>query len=226
MCYFRTAAFKDPTKTAFRESMRKDRSNPEQQHLVRWVDEECRHTASLRKMGLGLLRRHRHDRHFSPQVLNAELVSLSDSYYSLLWSALSSSERLVLFQLANDGWANNKNERAFRQLERKFLIRHKRFLRVMNESLRHFILKTQDKSQIAAWEQQGKQSSWRSLKIGLLAAAIGLAAWLFYAQKDLFQGVLGYLLGLGAAVAAITNIVGGIKGRATTAPKITDTSVS
>jgi hypothetical protein len=226
MASFRMVAFHDPTEIEFKESIPNESKDPEQQLLIDWVKDECSHTSFLRNLGMSLFRRHQHDKHFNLQDLLNELVSASDSYYSLVWSALSNSERLVLYQLANDGWANNKNERAFRQLERKFLIRHKRFLRVMNESLRLFILKTQDKRQIATWEQQGKQSSWRSLKIGLLAAAIGLGAWLFYAQKDLFQGVLGYLLGLGAAVAAITNIVGGIKGRATTMPKVSDTSAS
>jgi hypothetical protein len=92
-------------------------------------------------------------------------------------------------------------------------------LRIMNESFRIFVReRAKNEREIADWEQQGAQSSWRSLKFALIATAVGLAAWLSYAQKDLFQGAIGYVLTLGAAVTAIGNILGSIKGRATKAP--------
>ena len=58
---------------------------------------------------------------FDPQKALDELVEDSESYYSVLWSTLSAREHLVLYQLAKDGWANTKNDRAIRQLQRKGL---------------------------------------------------------------------------------------------------------
>jgi hypothetical protein len=46
-------------------------------------------------------------------------------------------------------------------------------------------------------------------------------AWLFYAQKDLFQVSIGYMVTLGAAITAIANALAGFKGRLGAAPKAT-----
>jgi hypothetical protein len=89
----------------------------------------------------------------------------------------------------------------------------------MNDSFRLFVLKSQDQREIADWERQGRQSSWRSLKIVFIATAVGLAAWLFYAQKDLFQVSIGYIVTLGAAITAITNGLSGIRSRSANAAK-------
>src|SRR5262249_49401238 len=110
-----------------------------------------------------------------------------------------------------------------RQLQRKRLIRAEPMFRIMNESFRLFVLKAQDQREIADWEIQGKQSSWRTLKFSLIAIGVALAAWLFYAQKDLFQGAIGYVLTLGAALTAIANILGNFKSRAQSAPNAPDT---
>src|SRR5262249_23274093 len=128
-------------------------------------------------------------------------------------NSLSSSERLTLYQLARDGWANTKNERAIWQLQRKRFIRSAPMFRITTENFRRFVLKAQDQLEIAEWEQQGAQSSWRTVKISLIARVVGLAAWLLYAQKDLFQGAMAYILTLGAAITTIAKALGVFRGR-------------
>ena len=226
MSSFQLASIEDSARTLFNDLLQKKDAESVSQELLCWLNEECRHTTYLRSVGSLLFRKHRHDTRFDRTILDNELSERTRSYYPLLWSTLSPGERLILFQLANDGWANNMNEPAIRQLLTKELIRCNPMFQVMNESFRLFIRNTQDQRQILEWEQQSKQSSWSSLKIALLAAAIGLGAWLFYAQKDLFQGVIGYILSLGAAVAAIANILGGLKGRAGSSAKGAETSSS
>ena len=154
-----------------------------------------------------------------PRVL---LNELAVPYYFLLWSTLTGRERLALYQLAKDGWINTKNHRAIQELRRKRVIRG--LLRVMNESFRLFVLRVQDQREIAEWERQGEQSSWRSLKIGLLATIVALTAWLFYAQKDLFTASVGYIVTIGGAITAITNALLNIKGRAPSVTKPAETS--
>jgi len=226
MSSFHMVVLQDPDKSAFNELLRHYRNDPKQIQLIQWIEEECSHTSFLRDTGAAMLREHLHDTQFDRRELLNDLKERTGSYYSIIWSGLSASEHLVLYQLANDGWANVKNDQAIRQLQRKGLIHCAPMIRVMNESFRLFVRGVQNLRQIAEWEMQGGQSSWRSLKIGLLATAVGLGAWLFYAQKDLFQGFIGYILSLGAAITAIANILGGLKGRASSAPKSTDTNGS
>jgi hypothetical protein len=226
MSSFQMVSFEDSARTRFHELLQESDDKPASKQLIQWLETECSYTTYLRYIGSAMFREHRRDIHFDRELLDHELRERTRSYYSLLWSTLSPGERLILFQLANDGWANNKNEPALRQLLTKELICSAPMFQVMNESFRRFIRDTQDQRQIVEWEQQSKQSSWNSLKIALLATAIGLGAWLFYAQKDLFQGVIGYILSLGAAVAAIANILGGLKGRAGSSTKSADTAGS
>jgi len=226
MSSFQLVSIEDSARSRFHEMLQQKDAEPGSPALIQWLAAECSHTTYLRSVGTIMFREHRHDLHFDRRILENELRERTRSYYPLLWSTLSPGERLILFQLANDGWANNKNEAAIRQLLTRELICCAPMFQVMNESFRVFIRDTQDQRQIVEWEQQSKQSSWNSLKIALLATAIGLGAWLFYAQKDLFQGVLGYILTLGAAVAAIGNILGGLKGRAGSLIKSTDSSSS
>jgi hypothetical protein len=223
MSAFHKVNFADPGMAAFDGLV--NRKDLQEQPLIQWMKEECSHTAYLRAFGMLVFQRHQPAGPgylappFDAQKELDELVEHSESYYSMLWSTLSAREHLVLYQLAKDGFANTKNERAIRQLQRKGLILSAPMLRIMNESFRLFVLKAQDQREIADWEQQGQQSSWRSVKIVFIATAVGLACWLFYAQKDLFQVSIGYVVSFGAAATAIANVLSGFKGRAGSAPK-------
>jgi len=220
MSTFRTSTFGDANKSAFAGQLKEHRQDARNERLARWIEDECGHTAYLRALGLELLERYTRVKEFDLQAFCNELADRADSYYSLLWSTLTAGERLTLYQLARDGWANTKNDRAIWQLKRKGYIRSAPMFRIMNDTFRLFVLKAQDQREIADWERQGAQSSWRNLKFSLIATAVALAAWLFYAQKDLFQGALGYVLTLGAAVTAIANVLGSLKGRPAGVPKV------
>src|SRR5262249_9718613 len=115
MSSFKRVSFEDPDKARFEEIMR-HRHDLKVGPLLQWIRKECDHTRFLRKVGLDLFSRHSNVIDFSAPALRNELVGITGSYYSMLWASLNSSERLVLFQLANDGWSNNKNEQAMRQL--------------------------------------------------------------------------------------------------------------
>jgi hypothetical protein len=141
------------------------------------------------------------------------------SYYAALWSTLTSSERLALYQLSRDGWANPNNNRAIRQLRRKGVISADAVLRIMNDSFRAFAIKAQDQNEIDDWERERKESIWRTLKFSLITVVVALAVWLLYAQKDLFQTAIGYVVALGAAAAALSNLLGGFSGRSRTGTK-------
>jgi hypothetical protein len=132
-----------------------------------------------------------------------------DSCYSALWGGLSSSERLVLHQLARDGWANPKNLVAIQQLESKQLIRRKPMYRIINESFRQFVLSPEHSEEMAQWEKLEKQSTWHVVKFGVITIGIGFAAWLLYSQAAFSQNVVGYI----AAIATLLTAAGNLFGR-------------
>ena len=143
-----------------------------------------------------------------------EVVYRADAYYRVLWASCTKDERLVLFQLAEDGWVNPKNGRAIQQLQRKQLVRRPAGFQVMNESFREFIRLNQYPEEIAEWEQEGKRSVWSGLRLSLIIAAMLVASWLFYAQQQDTGVVVGYLGAAGAAASAVYKLVSQMRGGA------------
>ena len=156
--------------------------------------------------------------------LTNEVEAGADSCYAALWSTLTPGERLVLYQLSQDGWANPQNDQAIQQLRNKGLLTDTPMVRIVNDSFRLFVKNAQDEKEIAEWERQEKESSWRTVKFSLVTIAVTLAAWLLYVQKDLFHSAIGYVATLGSAVTAIYNLVGAVRGRSGAVPKAPDSS--
>jgi hypothetical protein len=224
MSSFHPVVFKDRNRESFEKAFNKlnqDGAEPKLKQSARWIKDECDHTPYLREVGLRLFAELEAGKEYGPRQLGAEVMERADAYYASLWSTLTAGERLVLYQLSRDGWANPKNDRAIRQLLRKGIV-HATPMRIMNESFRLFAVNAEDQKEVAEWERQRTQSSWRTVKFSFITAAVGLAAWLLYAQKDLFQSAIGYVVTLGAAVTAISNLLGGLIGRSGTVPKAPD----
>ena len=181
--------------------------------LLNMVMGECGHTAQLRDIGRAMLKMHCNKARLSKAQFVEELLDRADSYYRKLWSNCTQQERLALFQLAQDGWANPKNERAIQQLQRKRIIRRRLGFHIMNESFRRFVRTAQTPDDVAKWEADEEHSAWSAMKLGLATAAMMLGAWLLYAQQDVFQLGIGYLAALGTASGAILGLARNLTGR-------------
>jgi hypothetical protein len=173
---------------------------------------ECDHTAQLRRIGLDMLGTHCQEQPMSKGMFVEELLDRADSYYRVLWSTCTKEERLVLFQLAQDGWVNPKNERAIQQLQRRGIIRRGSGYRIMNDSFRRFVRNAQSPEEVARWEQEEEHSTWSAVKLGLGTALMMFGAWLLYAQQDVFQLGIGYVAALGTASGAVINLVRNLTG--------------
>jgi hypothetical protein len=171
--------------------------------FVNCVRDECRSTAFLRETGIELLKHvdgnHPPSRNW---VVNC-VLDRADAYYHVLWSGLTANERLVLYQLALDGWANAKNTAAIEQLERKLLIFRTPMYQIMNESFRRFIESTEHSDEIVQWEKRELRSTWRALRFVVVAVVVGVAVWLLYSQAALSQTVVGYIAGIAALLSAV-----------------------
>jgi hypothetical protein len=181
--------------------------------LVEMIESECHHTAQLRDIGRAMLERHCNGAPPSKAQFVEELLDRADTYYRKLWSNCAQQERLVLFQLAQDGWANPKNDCAIQQLQRRRIIRRTLGFHIMNESFRRFVRTAQTPDEVAKWEQDEEHSAWSAMKLGLATAAMMFGAWLLYAQQDVFQLGIGYLAALGTASGAILGLARNLTGR-------------
>ena len=182
--------------------------------FARWICEECDSTPMLRKIGVELLEQYEK----KPLPTREQLVELvaarADTYYRMVWAGLTSSERLVLYQLALDGWSNPKNTAAIHQLEQKKLIFRRPMYRIMNDSFRRFIRSSEHEREILSWQKTEQQSTWQALRFVIIAAIIGAGVWLLYAQAQLFQIGTGTI----TAIAALLTAVAGFSARARRSP--------
>ncbi len=182
--------------------------------FAKWICEECSYTPMLQKVGVELLEKFGKPPAPSREQMVNMVVERADAYYRMLWAGLTTSERLVLYQLALDGWANPKNAPAIRQLEQKQLIYRQPMYRIMNDSFRTFIRSSEHEREIATWQKTEQQSTWQALRFVIFAAIIGSGVWLLYAQGQLFQIGTGYL----TAIATLLTAVAGITARVRRSP--------
>jgi hypothetical protein len=149
----------------------------------------------------------------------AQLLDQADPYYRLLWGTCTADERLVLFQLAYDGWANPKNTKAIQHLLRRGLVVRRRMakapgdarrvarpvgLRIMNESFRTFVLRSQHPLEMERWEREGRESLWRALRLSFLVAGFLGAVWIvqvYPSVSTVFVGSLGIVISVLSGVA-------------------------
>jgi hypothetical protein len=103
------------------------------------VRQQCRWTARLRQIGTSLLDAFRQSDPDNREWVENCVLDRAAEYYRVLWSGLTANERLALYQLALDWWANPKNTAALQQLESKVLICRIPMYRIMNESFRRFV---------------------------------------------------------------------------------------
>lgn len=187
--------------------------HPDCVSMTALLREECGPTQFLRQVGIGILDQYRGEAEADEWLMNT-VLSCADSYYHVLWSGLTVSERLVLYQLALDGWVNPKNAPAIQQLERKGLIYRAPMYRVMNESFRRFVECAEHAGEIGKWEQSERQSTWRALRLVLTAVAIGTGIWLLHAQSQLLQAGVGYAAAIGTLLTAVTGLLSRSRGSA------------
>lgn len=149
--------------------------------------------------------------HFETFIVNRTL-QLADGLYRMIWNSTTADERLVLYQLAADGWVNPLNRVAMAHLVRKRLIffsatagelKERGPLELMNESFRRFILAVQDPDEVQSWESDDQGILWRGMRLGLMTALVLAAAWISYIHRDWFDASVGYLAAASGGSAAM-----------------------
>ncbi|MBZ5558162.1 MAG: cache domain-containing protein [Acidobacteriia bacterium] len=175
---------------------------------------ECDRTPHLRHLGRRLLIQQEGNAGLNEDMMLGLVADRASAYYRALWTTCSKQERLALFQLAADGWVNPKNKDAIMELDRRGLITSPRGFRVMNETFRRFVSASTYPNEVAEWETQERQSTWRALKLSLGIAGLLGAVWLFYAQQEFFDSSLAYIGGSITAATTLLKLVSDMRQKA------------
>jgi hypothetical protein len=148
-------------------------------------------------------------------VLLSPASGNGDPPFETLWAGASAAERVSLFQLAHDGWANHKNREALLHLWRRGIVVRDPVFRIRNEQFEQWIQNRVPARQSRDWSRAEGPSAWDGMRIVFVIVGLAIvAAALFWAQHE------GWALGtLASAAGSAAKMVADFRGRKTAAIK-------
>lgn len=192
-------------------------ANRKSEHrLAPLVKEECNHGQYLIRLGSALLAGHEN----LPNTGNAErdqedlilrIQGLAQSYYRTIWAGLTWEERLIIYDLADDGLVNAKNIPILNNLVSLGLVHYDERLSLMNDSFRNFVLtivKPEDALRLE-WESK-RFGNWNLVRLPLIMLTTALLIFIFFIQPHVFESVLGLMTGLAAGLPFLVRMLSSI----------------
>ncbi len=125
-------------------------------------------------------------------------------FYTFIWNNLCRDEKLVLYDLAEDGLLNLKNKRLIFQLMKKGLIVSGEYLEIYSNDFRDFIKNTIKPEEVKKLESKLIfKGMWRNIRYPIIIVLVILAAFIFISQgysiekvTAIFAGILTLLAGM------------------------------
>ncbi|MBV8842087.1 MAG: hypothetical protein JO307_04675 [Bryobacterales bacterium] len=137
--------------------------------------------------------------------------SLAMPASEVLWRQLSREEQLILIQVAEEGFANPRNELAMQQLLRKGILRFDPGLEVTNERIERFAHERARTEEVKEWERPARSIGWRGTRwIFPVLMVLGLAFATSTGQTWL-KSATGVLTVLATGLEALWKVLGAVQ---------------
>lgn len=167
------------------------------------VNQECRHSTYLQS----LIAQIYIDVESWPSPVNSDDVilhvqSLSTNYYHSLWASCSDREKLLIYDLAEDGFVNEKNAQTIEGLlGTGILVVERGKLRLLNRSFKNFVLTVVERdTALKAEMESANKGSWNSFRGPLMVILVALAAFILISQQGSFNNIVSFIASLSAAL--------------------------
>ncbi len=138
----------------------------------------------------------------------------SPIYFSI-WNSLSTKERFLLFDLAEDGIMNTKDKFTLMKLRLKGLIKYNRNefkLDVFSPGFALFIQHGVSTQEILGIEQMSKKKgSWGQIRFALILLIVALLYFLYTLNPNIFNALAGAVSILATVTGAISQLSGNLK---------------
>lgn len=149
------------------------------------------------------------------QVLE-EISERAETYYTGLWHTCTSTEKIVLMQLAQTGLVNDKMRKDLRRLLARGLVRRDPKVRVMNETFRRFVMAQAATTTLAEeLDPSFSTDAWQRFRIPFFATVGVVTLFFVVTQHELFDATVAVVTGLTASLPAATRILTTFGDRAT-----------
>jgi hypothetical protein len=147
------------------------------------------------------------------QKLIDAIINSAQNYYFAVWNACTPSERLLMFDLAEDGLVNTKNETLMADLVDKGLLRTEPTLRLFNRSFSQFVLENIPEEEGAKLEKLAKGDGlWGTYQIIVAFIIFAILIFLSFAEKEVMAKILGIISLAGAIIPKLINFTSKVGG--------------
>ncbi len=136
------------------------------------------------------------------------LQSSLESHYVYIWNCLCSAEKLILYDLADDGMLNLKNKYMINRLVMKGLIKYDPYPRLFAETFQYYLRFSVKPEETSYLEQKvGKKGTWRNMRYLILLLLIPLAGFVLIAQGTSIDKVIGIFAGVLALISGLVRLL-------------------
>ena len=140
------------------------------------------------------------------EELIAEVGDQAEAYYRAVWSACSREQRLTLCRVAQDGLVTRLDPELRGLIQRGFIVRDPS-LRLMDESFRRFVLKASAAEGVSSYRGEA-ESHWQRLKVPMFVLLLGVVAFLFLTQKELYDTSVSMISAVTGGALALLKLIG------------------
>ncbi len=131
----------------------------------------------------------------------------TDLQCDYIWNNLTNHEKVVLFDLADDGLVNIKNKLIINRLIQKNLISLEPTPKFNSSNLRNYILKNLSKETVKMLEGKlGFKKKWKSMRYLILFILIPLAAFIMISQGISIEKIFGIFTGILAVITTVARL--------------------
>jgi hypothetical protein len=149
------------------------------------------------------------EKELEKDLFSIQLQLIAYNYYSSIWYSLTLDEKLILYDLAEDGLVNTYNSFAFNSLSSKGLIvRANGLLHIFSNSFRNFILTgigDQEKTRLK--KQFEESGAWSKLKAPLVFVIIAILVFIVASQQAVFTKAIGYISLFATSIPALVQLL-------------------
>ena len=121
----------------------------------------------------------------------------TDTQFSNIWDNLTGYEKIVLYDLADDGLLNRKNKNIIQRLANKKLIIPNPYPKLFSEAFRDFVNDSLEPSDVKAIEKKlGFKGKWRNIQYLILLILVPMATFIFISQGISIEKIFGIFAGV------------------------------
>ena len=118
-----------------------------------------------------------------------EVADRAEAWYARIWRSCSDDEKLVLSEIAAEGFVNYKSRTVRRLMARGLAVKDPSF-RLMNQTFRRFVLSAHCQHDIRAIEGAADPSPWDRFRAPFLALLVVASLFFVLTQQELFTATI------------------------------------